>query len=583
MVLLMKDQVARVVSTSSEQRAKERAKKAEATERDLPWKRHAPKHYEPTRRDKTSVFEATPPRTRHSRPLSCSKVGLAGSSPHYARIRACSPTRERLCKDRIDDCLKGGTLEECWQVYIEASAWQQADTPWPIQNVMFVKVRKRISKLLKQQLREALASDDLEALEKAEKAALSKVDILGSLGNNKFPELADIQARLQMMRAVDTGNVGQLEDILAETRRSSLNQALIDAGEREHAKVSARAALDQAIQEEDVTALRQAVALCLTRGVDEKVTLGAMRNVCVKSKYFAEFGGSGANDPSGVDDDGCVGRITSTRSFTREGTVQANQLFGQNCFKNEGRAIHILNLGPKMDLSTFRRRLQAAGLAVNISTDIDDVMAPEILSSPELNTIWVISGSESKGLETHMAQVLKLVEFNRAGGGLGIIASGTRGRADYGTPLVKDANVLLIQLGFGQVSGHFEGYNAGKHVLEKFQADGPSRLSTTHPTLESINNLAEGWTLTELSEDLLRQGFSELVRASTGTLLTALREPSQAASGGAGPVLVHGSAVQLLCSKEGVGQEQFMTNLGIYTCLRTKDVYEVFKSTGDTF
>jgi len=294
----------------------------------------------------------------------------------------------------------------------------------------------------------------------------------------------------------------------------------------------------------------------------------AMKRVHVKSKYFNDEG------------------------------KREKSLFKQDAFKGEGRMVHVVNLGPEFDINFVERVLGFHGVGVKVHDDIKTVMVgkedrksglrkgtsiahslagqemkfeSKILKEPLLNTIVIISGPEPARLEGDTGSLTKLLKFNQEGGGLVLMGSGNRGGNSF--PLIQDVNLVLKVFGYDKVWGH----DAAGKVLKRQEEPGKVGMSSSHPLFDGLDLLNEGYSVTSADESMLRKGFRELIRSSNGKLLTCMREPSDAFSvNKAGPLMVHCSPVQLLCSKESVGAEEWAGNMLLYMCLRTGDVTEEF-------
>eukprot|EP00443_Scrippsiella_acuminata_P050631 CAMPEP_0115371664 /NCGR_PEP_ID=MMETSP0271-20121206/501_1 /TAXON_ID=71861 /ORGANISM="Scrippsiella trochoidea, Strain CCMP3099" /LENGTH=551 /DNA_ID=CAMNT_0002794579 /DNA_START=49 /DNA_END=1704 /DNA_ORIENTATION=- len=509
------------------------------------------------RRDPTSIWDHHLPHKRYARRLSSTAVGLAGNSPKYAEMNNPSRTREQRCKDEIAMKLEMGSIHDLWMIYIQSSAWHQDDgEKWPIQNDQFVKVRKRIAVLLKKRMQKALESDSLEDLEAVVREADGKVQLLAVQSNDKFRELDQIFARIEVKREEERRRLKGIVDGGAPTLLFS-------------DKEKSRQSLTDALESMQIEDISRAVYMCIQGGVD---VTDAIPHIGITSKYFAPEGD------------------------------RATSLFPAHCFNGEGRCIHIVNLGPEMDLNRLQRLCSVSGVDLKYHTDPAAVMVgkeerksgtrkgtsssiaaslngketkfeSKVLKDPHLHTIVFISGPEPARLEGDTATLEKLLMFNKAGGGVMIIGSGNRGGNSF--PLIRDANILLQLFGLDKMWGH----DAAEKILQQQSARGKPGFNAAHPLLADIPQLDEGFSIAGLDESFLKRGFRELVRrASTGKLLTCIREPSRAfaGDGGAGPLCVHASPAQLLCSKYAVGAEQWVTNLLLYMCLRTADVGEIY-------
>mmetsp|Transcript_72882 Transcript_72882/g.189244 ORF Transcript_72882/g.189244 Transcript_72882/m.189244 type:complete len:569 (-) Transcript_72882:267-1973(-) len=507
-----------------------------------------------TGRGKSCIWSKDAPTKRCARRLSSSMVGLAGGSPQYVELRGPDRTREQRCLDEITMKLEMGSVDDLWTIYVQSSAWHQDDgAKWPVQNEVFVKVRKRITFLLKQKMKKALEKDDVGEMEAAIRAADGKVQILATQGNEQFYEMDKIFERLEMKQEEQRRVMKGLKD--------SSTPAMAF-----HDKDAARSSLHEAIETKDIETIRTAIQKCMEAQVD---VTDAAKHVAITSKYFAPEG------------------------------EREKSLFPLNCFKGEGRCVHIVNLGPEMDLNVLARHGEVAGVKVKFYTDPNQVLvgkenrktsthkattavhtlhgsdhehACEVTENPHLHTIILISGPEPARLEGDTDNLTKLLKFNKAGGALGIIASGNRGGHHFS--LIRDANILLQVFGLDKMWGH----DAAARVLSKQSATGSSGFNASHPLFSQIKHLDEGFSITGLDDMYLKRGFSELVRSSNGKLLACIKEPSASFSGdGSGPIFISGSATQLLCSKEAEGVETWINNVILYMALRQADVAEVYK------
>mmetsp|Transcript_3799 Transcript_3799/g.9182 ORF Transcript_3799/g.9182 Transcript_3799/m.9182 type:complete len:569 (-) Transcript_3799:55-1761(-) len=507
-----------------------------------------------TGRGKSCIWSKDAPTKRCARRLSSSMVGLAGGSPQYVELRGPDRTREQRCLDEITMKLEMGSVDDLWTIYVQSSAWHQDDgAKWPVQNEVFVKVRKRITFLLKQKMKKALEKDDVGEMEAAIRAADGKVQILATQGNEQFYEMDKIFERLEMKQEEQRRVMKGLKD--SNTPAMAF-----------HDKDAARSSLHEAIETKDIETIRTAIQKCMEAQVD---VTDAAKHVAITSKYFAPEG------------------------------EREKSLFPLNCFKGEGRCVHIVNLGPEMDLNVLERHLAVAGVKVKFYTDPSAVLvgkenrktgsrkgtsvaaslngkeitfACDVTDNPHLHSIIIISGPEPARFEGDTGNLTKLVKFHKAGGAIGIIASGNRGGHHF--PLIRDANIILQVFGLEKVWGH----ETGARTIHRQTAPRAPGFCASHPLFSQIKHLDEGFSNTVLDEMYLKRGFRELVRCSNGKLLTCIKEPSASFSGdGSGTILISGSATQFLCSKDAAGEETYMSNLILYMALRQADVEEVYK------
>jgi len=506
------------------------------------------------RREHTCIWTDDIPHKRYERRLSSSKIGLAGASPHYIEIRPKTRTREEKCLEEIAMKLEMGSIQDLWIIYVQSSAWHQDDgIKWPVQNLEFVKVRKRLTYLIKNQMRKALEKDDTGDMEEAIRVADGKVQILAVQGNERFPEMDQIFQRLEVKQE-------EQRRVMKGLRES--NTPTMAFCDKEHARKS----LVSAIETKDLKTIRLAIQKCM--GVHVDVT-EATKHVEITSKYFAPEG------------------------------EREKSLFPPHCFQGEGRCVHIVNMGPEMDLNVLARHGEVAGVKVKFYTDPNQVLvgkenrktsthkattavhtlhgsdhehACEVTENPHLHTIILISGPEPARFEGDTGNLTKLVKFHKAGGAIGIIASGNRGGHHF--PLIRDANIILQVFGLEKVWGH----ETGARTIHRQTAPRAPGFCASHPLFSQIKHLDEGFSNTVLDEMYLKRGFRELVRCSNGKLLTCIKEPSASFSGdGSGTILISGSATQFLCSKDAAGEETYMSNLILYMALRQADVEEVYK------
>jgi hypothetical protein len=181
-----------------------------------------------------------------------------------------------------------------------------------------------------------------------------------------------------------------------------------------------------------------------------------------------------------------------------------------------------------------------------------------ILSDPIRNTLWLISGGAG-GAVLKPKDVSKIASFNRNGGGLALWGDND--------PYFHEANLVMQEMELGKMVGNFN----GSTMVGPSKGKGTAGFNSEHPITFGVGNeLHEGVTIAGLPENLLEEGWVEIMRASDKRLLTAYHAPEE----GKGPVVLHGAFTQLYCNMTAKGQGPFVTNLGTYTVLRGGDTAE---------